>query len=536
MLPPSKKTRALLAYLAVVQRPQRRERLCEIFWEIPDDPRGALRWSLSRIRQIVDAGNEGCVRADRNFVALVPARFDCDFRLIDGLKPEQVEKLDVTSMEALAESFQGGFLEDLYLPHCPEFEAWRVAQAEQVEVLRLRVLRLLVDGSRDDPERALRHAYVLHALAPESGLTVEIERLASQARQLAAAASSKDLAPAKHAADAPRSTDRRKPPEPVAAAQVRRQVSVLAAEIVTPFQDLQDEDPEAGIAIINPLVGTVRREVERSGGTVLSSTDASVVGIFGASLATEDHAFQACRAALAIKTAVEIGGNTHVRLSIGLDSGETVLRPVATSGTVQVEAQGAVVRTARRLAQMLRRHAITCTSRMNDALLGYVTAVAMSDSDFSGGRPAGNCYEILGQNKVGSRWQLRRARGLTPLTGRVAELAYLNDAWQRARSGSGQCVGVVGDAGVGKSRLIYEFLAAAAVTGCRIVEIGAVESDAITSFHIVKKLLRTILSIEESDDAAATAGKVAACIGSLGAEFEREITGSLRSGYSPGRS
>src|SRR5262250_2021681 len=75
-LPPSRKTRALLAYLAVVQRPQRRERLCEIFWEIPDDPRGALRWSLSRIRQIVDTESESCVRADRNLVGLDPDGYD----------------------------------------------------------------------------------------------------------------------------------------------------------------------------------------------------------------------------------------------------------------------------------------------------------------------------------------------------------------------------------------------------------------------------------------------------------------------------
>ena len=74
-LPPSKKTRALLAYLAVVQRPQRRERLCEMFWEVPDDPRGALRWSLWRIRQIVGTGRESCVRADRNTVSLDPTGF-----------------------------------------------------------------------------------------------------------------------------------------------------------------------------------------------------------------------------------------------------------------------------------------------------------------------------------------------------------------------------------------------------------------------------------------------------------------------------
>ena len=157
-LPPSKKTRALLAYLAVVQRPQRRERLCEMFWEIPDDPRGALRWSLSKIRHIVGSTGNNCVRADRTAVFLDPSGFDCDFRQTASLRPEELETLDTAEIESIAESFRGSFLEDLYLPSCPEFEAWRVAHAEQAAVLRLRVLRLLVERTRNNPERALRYA------------------------------------------------------------------------------------------------------------------------------------------------------------------------------------------------------------------------------------------------------------------------------------------------------------------------------------------------------------------------------------------
>jgi DNA-binding winged helix-turn-helix (wHTH) protein/predicted ATPase len=334
--------------------------------------------------------------------------------------------------------------------------------------------------------------------------------------------------PARPAADAPQPADGGRPrpadqprsPQLAVVDRTRRQVSVLAAEIVTPFQDLEAEDPEAGSAVIGPLMQTARREVERCGGIVLSSTDASLVGIFGAGRATEDHALQACRAALAIKTAVEGAEQgpkqAHVRLSIGLDSGATVLRPVATGGTLQVETQGAVVRTARQLAQRLRRPAIVCTSRMHDALLGYVTAAAVSDADLSGGA-AGSCFEILGRSHVDTRWQLRRMRGLTPLTGRAGEVRYLDEAWSRVRSGSGQCVGVVGDAGIGKSRLVHEFVATAAATAaCGVVHIGALESDAVASFHIVKKLLRAIFSLGDGDDAAATAVKVAAHIAAVG--------------------
>ena len=527
-LPPSRKTRALLAYLAVVQRPQRRERLCEMFWEIPDDPRGALRWSLSRIRQIVGAGHESCVRADRNTVSLDPGGFDCDFRLISGLRPDVIDSLDTASIEAIADSFQGGFLEDLYLPNCPEFEAWRIAHAEQAELLRLRILRLLVDRMRDEPERALRHAVVLQALAPDAGLAAEIEQITAQARQLATTASTDRPGPGLEAAmpAGAAETSRESPPDPGGWSrsvgppldQVRKQVTALAVEIVTPFQELQEDDPEAGFAVISLLVQRARRELERWGGTIISSSDASVVGIFGARFPSEEHALQACRAALELKAAVQTVGQGEVRLCIGLDSGETVLRPITTGDTHQVETQGAVVRTARRLAQALRRDAIVCGQRMNDAVAGYVTSVAISADDFSGRPPDGACYEITGENKVISRWQLRRARGLNPLTGREAELGRLKEQWQRARAGAGQSIGVVGDAGIGKSRLTYEFLASEAIAGCDIVEVGALESDATSSFHLVKKLLRTVLAIADGDDAADAAVKAGAFIESLGGD------------------
>lgn len=80
-LPASKKTRALLAYLAVSAKAHRRERLCTMFWEVPDDPRGALRWSLSKLRTLVDEPERTRVIADRDTVAL-----DADGLVIDVLE------------------------------------------------------------------------------------------------------------------------------------------------------------------------------------------------------------------------------------------------------------------------------------------------------------------------------------------------------------------------------------------------------------------------------------------------------------------
>lgn len=191
-LPPSRKTRALLAYLAVTDRPQRRERLCEMFWDVPDDPRGALRWSLSRIRQI--AGD--ALEADRNTIRLRRDHLTLDYAAAHRLKSADLSAIPPDDLERAAELFRGRFLDDLYLPRCPDFEAWRVANVNEIELLQLRLRRVLIDALRDDPQRALVHAHALFALTPaDAALAAEIEALAERSRQRATERSEPAAAP-----------------------------------------------------------------------------------------------------------------------------------------------------------------------------------------------------------------------------------------------------------------------------------------------------------------------------------------------------
>ena len=100
-LPASKKTRALLAYLAVLARPVRRDHLCDLFWEIPDDPRASLRWSLHKIRKITSGGGHECLVADNSRVFLDPQTIDLDFVRVSRLRPNEIEMLDTTVLESL---------------------------------------------------------------------------------------------------------------------------------------------------------------------------------------------------------------------------------------------------------------------------------------------------------------------------------------------------------------------------------------------------------------------------------------------------
>ncbi|RWE60805.1 alpha/beta fold hydrolase [Mesorhizobium sp.] len=184
----SRKTRALLAYLAVQQKQQRREWLCEMFWDVPDDPRGALRWSLSKLRQILNADGETRLAADRNVVQLKPGSIWLDYDLIRGLSADAVGSLPTERLEAIAAAFAGPFLSDLYLPRCQAFEAWRVYCSNETEILHLKALRALIDRLGDEPERALPHLHTLQSLLPDNDLADEIARINDQARLTVAAA------------------------------------------------------------------------------------------------------------------------------------------------------------------------------------------------------------------------------------------------------------------------------------------------------------------------------------------------------------
>jgi DNA-binding SARP family transcriptional activator len=165
-LPPSRKTRALLAYLALTGRPHRRDRLCGLLWDVADDPRGALRWSLSRLRAIVDEPGRPRIHSGGDSVA-----FDASGAWIDVLALRQraapgLDRLARGELERLAGEFRGELLEGLDLGDFLDFQAWCVAEREEARKLHARVLRALIERLSPEPEAALPHARALAAVDP----------------------------------------------------------------------------------------------------------------------------------------------------------------------------------------------------------------------------------------------------------------------------------------------------------------------------------------------------------------------------------
>ena len=164
-LPASRKTRALLGYLIATGQAHRRERLCDLFWDGPDDPRAELRWCLSKIRPLLQhCGAE--LAADRQRVGIVIGNAVVDLLSVRSMLGEGVAKASTDDLKSAALLFRGEFLDGLDLPVCYLYQEWCMAEREAVSRLRLAVLGALVERLQDKPDDALPYARALTVADP----------------------------------------------------------------------------------------------------------------------------------------------------------------------------------------------------------------------------------------------------------------------------------------------------------------------------------------------------------------------------------
>lgn len=189
-LPRSRKTRALLAYLALTRRAHPRARLCELFWDVTDDPRGALRWSLSKLRRVLGPRADA-LQADRDTVSLHADRVD--FLDQRGQLTEPID-LPTDTLESIAAGLRGELLSGLELPDFDAFNAWIESARAEARLLSSRAHRELVRRHRASPLRALEHARRWLSVAPNDPAASELlETLSAELDGAIAPASSNDL-------------------------------------------------------------------------------------------------------------------------------------------------------------------------------------------------------------------------------------------------------------------------------------------------------------------------------------------------------
>ena len=165
-LPQSKKTRGLLAYLAITGRSHRRDRLCSLLWDVADDPRGALRWSLSKIRPVVDSEEKRSLVADRESVELALEDMALDWRWVRKELSSGIDEISTERLVQLESVFEGELLEGLDLIDFDEFTAWCAAEREHARSLHTKVLHTLVERLASTPDESLGFARELVRIDP----------------------------------------------------------------------------------------------------------------------------------------------------------------------------------------------------------------------------------------------------------------------------------------------------------------------------------------------------------------------------------
>ena len=295
----------------------------------------------------------------------------------------------------------------------------------------------------------------------------------------------------------------------------RKQVTVLFADLKGSMELLADRDPEEARKIIDPVLELMMEAVHRYEGTVNQVMGDGIMALFGAPLAHEDHATRACYAALRMQNAVahyaEDIRKRHgvdVQIRVGLNSGDVVVRSIGNDLHMDYTAVGQTTHLAARMEQLARPGTTLITETTLRRAEGFVQVKPLGPTPIKGLAEPIAVYEVAGAGTARTRLQASMVRGLTCFVGRDAEVDQLRQALEQAGSGRGQIVAVVGEPGVGKSRLFYEFIHSHRTQGWLVLESSSVSYGKATPYLPMVDLLKGYFKIAEQDDMRAVRAKV----------------------------
>jgi class 3 adenylate cyclase len=261
----------------------------------------------------------------------------------------------------------------------------------------------------------------------------------------------------------------------------RKQVTVLFADLKGSMELLADRDPEEARKLLDPVIELMMEAVHHYEGTVNQVMGDGIMALFGAPLAHEDHAVRACYAALRMQEVVRRFSDelrraqgVEVQIRVGLNSGDVVVRSIGSDLRMDYTAVGQTTHLAARMEQLAAPGCSRLTAGTLQLAEGLVQVAPLGPVPIKGlGAPV-EVFELVGTGTARTRLEAAARRGLTRFVGRSTELEQLRDALDQVSMGRGQVVAVVGEPGVGKSRLFWEFTHSHRVRGWLIVQSSSV--------------------------------------------------------------
>ena len=310
----------------------------------------------------------------------------------------------------------------------------------------------------------------------------------------------------------------------------RKHVTVLFADVTGSMELAETLDPEDWRRLMERYFQILCDGVHRFEGTVDKFTGDGIMALFGVPIAQEDHARQACFAALHLREELaryseelsrERGLSFAVR--IGLNSGEVVVGTIAEDLRVEYTVIGNPVGLAKRVEALAEPGQVCLTDQTAALVSGYVDLRDLGIVDVKGVSRPVTVWELVGRGALRTPLEVAAARGFSPFVGRDSEMALLDAALALAQQGEGAVVGVMAEPGVGKSRLGHEFSERCRAEGLIVWKANALAHARAVPFMMALELLRNVFGIEEDDDDEAARNKVISRLLDLDPSFEADL-------------
>ena len=294
----------------------------------------------------------------------------------------------------------------------------------------------------------------------------------------------------------------------------RKEVTVLFADIRGSTSLIEKLDPEEVRRHFDPIIHIMMDAVHHYEGTVNQVLGDGIMALFGAPLAHEDHAVRACYAALKMQEGVRLyaeqrsENDDSVKIGVGINSGEVVVRSITNDLNIDYSALGHTTHLAARMEALASAGSILLTSDTLREVEGFVEIHPLGAVQVKGFSNSVEVFELIGATGIRNRFQAAAARGLSSFVGRHAEIEAFRHFTAHAGSGGGRVLALVGDAGMGKSRLVREFLEHHLPSQWKVLEASSISYGKATAFFPVVELLRNNFSLPAGEDGAGIGRKV----------------------------
>ena len=294
----------------------------------------------------------------------------------------------------------------------------------------------------------------------------------------------------------------------------RKQVTVLFADIRGSTSLIEKLDPEEVRHHFDPIMHIKMDAVHRYEGTVNQVLGDGIMALFGAPLAHEDHAVRACYAALAMQEGMRryteklAATQGALKIGVGINSGEVVVRSITNDLNIDYSALGQTTHLAARMEDLAPAGSIWLTAETLREVEGFVEVKPLGMLQVKGFSDGINVFELIGVTAAKNRLQVAAARGFSTFVGRQAELETFQKFTDRTSTQGGGILALVGEAGMGKSRLVNEFVQHHLPADWRVLEAFSVSYGEATPFLPVVELLKNYFSISAQDDTASIQSKV----------------------------